>query len=918
MQCDPSPPRLAVLLLARCLPEGAVRDSILGDLREMYEERAKFGSKCCGLNHRPGRHTCEPQAVWCASVWYWQQTIVVGGRYAVLRVIHGRFYRQLCKPSTSRPQLQSLKPLRSMGDRMQTVFSDIRLAARTFLKQPGFAIVPIMMLAIGVGANVAAFSVINAALLEPLPYAEPDRLMLGRVTYGGEMGGTTVSAHDYYDYRDRSDAFETLSAITPFPITHTITGGDEPERGEGLYVSVDFFATLGVLPQLGRAFADDEGVLGAPPVVMVSHGFWKRRLGGAADVLSHTLRIDGLDHTIVGVMPVGFEFLYDVDLWRPLRLGGPLATARRFNNWVVIGRLRNDATHDKAQSQMDAISAQLGEEFPESNRDKGIMFVPLHHMMTEDFRSSLFLLMGTVAFVLLIACANVAGLLMARGSTRRTELAVRAALGASRWRLTRQLLTESIGTALAAGAFGTLIGVWLHRLALQFLPVDVPGFDASGLSATVFVFALFLSVTTGIAFGAFPALHGSRANAVDVVRAGARSTHAAGSRFRSALVIAEVALSVVLLIGSGLFIRSLARLQKQEIGFDAHNLLTAEIGLPSSEYDAEARIQFLSALINDVRATPGVVDVAMINRLPMRDPWSNYRGYAADRPPVDDEDWQSGNQRFVFPGYFEAMGIQLLAGRGIAEIDGPDSPSVLVLNQTLANLLFANEDPIGRQVVFDIGQEVTFEVVGVVADVLMDGLAMGPRGAFYGSYYQRPYSTMGIAVRTDTEPTAFTRQLREALWRLDRDIPLAAPRLMDEVIATSGSQRKAVTVALGVLASVALFLAVIGLYGMLAYYVNRRIREIGIRLALGANTGNVVKLILNRGISLVGVGIAVGLLGAFGLTRLIRQMLFGVEPTDVTTFVGVGLLFALVSMLACLIPAWRAVKVDPLVAMDAQ
>jgi len=380
----------------------------------------------------------------------------------------------------------------------------------------------------------------------------------------------------------------------------------------------------------------------------------------------------------------------------------------------------------------------------------------------------------------------------------------------------------------------------------------------------------------------------------------------------------EVALSVVLLIGSGLFIRSLAHLQGQEIGFDAHNLLTAEIGLPGSKYDAADRIQFLSALVEDVRATPGVIDVAMVNRLPIRDPWSNYRGYAADRPPVTNEDWQSGNQRVVFPGYFKAMGIPLLAGRGIEEVDGSESPAVVVLNRTMSDLLFGDEDPVGRHVVFDLGQEVTFEVVGVVGDVLMDGLAMGPRGAFYGSYYQRPYSNMRIAVRVDTDPSGYTRQVREALWRHDRDIPFAAPASMDEVIAASESQRKTISVPLGVLASVALLLAVIGLYGVLAYHVNCRIREIGIRLALGANPGSVVQLIMARGIGLVAGGIVIGLLAAYGLTRLIRQMLFGVEPTDVATFISVVLLFVIVGMLACMIPAWRAVKVDPLVALDAQ
>ncbi|NIM50755.1 MAG: FtsX-like permease family protein, partial [Gemmatimonadales bacterium] len=557
--------------------------------------------------------------------------------------------------------------------------------------------------------------------------------------------------------------------------------------------------------------------------------------------------------------------------------------------------------------------------YPESNQDKALLLTDLREALVEDYRTSLFLLMATVGLVLLIACGNVAGLLLARGSTRRTELSVRAALGASRARLVRQLLTESVVTAVAAGILGTVLAIWFQRLILRLLPMDIPGIADTGISIPMLSFAVVLSLGTGLVFGVFPAFRGAHMNIVEDLKAGARTTDTGGARFRSGLVIAQVALSLVLLIGSGLLIRSFARLRSVDPGFNTANLLTAEIRLPGTDYDeAPRRIQFYSSLLENIRAIPGVVSVAAINQLPIRDPGNNIYVYAADNPPTDRRGLNVAFQRTVFPGYFESMGIPLLAGRGIEHSDGPDAARVLVINETMADTLFPGQNPIGRQVVVDYGEEVTLDVVGVVGDVRMSGLAWRPRLAMYGSYMQRPYYTMRLAIRTAGEPTSVARALRFAVRELDRNIPLAELATMDQLLARSTARRRVIAISLTLFASAALLLATIGLYGVLAYYVSQRTHEIGIRVALGARAAQVVQLVLTRGVGLVTVGIVLGVAAAFGVTRFIQRMLFGVEPTDPTTFAAVSLLLALIALIACLIPAWRALRVDPLTALQAE
>jgi putative ABC transport system permease protein len=802
---------------------------------------------------------------------------------------------------------------------MRGVWQDIRYAIRSLARAPGFALAVILILALGIGANVAMFSVVNETMLRPLPYKDPQRLVMGRRIVERRIG-PWVSGQDYYDYRDHSESFEALSASLGFPGTHTVAGGERPERLPGQQITVDLLPALGVRPALGREFRAEEGEPGGPDVVILSHGYWQRALGGADDVIGTTLTVDGSPRTVVGVMPPGFRYLLDVEIWLPLRPDSDWVTERRFHNCLVLGRLKPGVTLAEAQSELDTISAQLEMEHPETNKGKALLLTDLGDVLLSDVRPSLLVLMSSVGLVLLIACGNAASLLLARGSTRRRELAVRSAMGASRAQLVRQLLTESVVLSVLAGAVGTLLANDLQHLISRFLPTNWLGEPRVETSMEMLSFALLLSLITGTVAGIVPALRSSRTSLVEGLKTGRGMTDPKGARFRSGLVVAQVALSVILLIGSGLLIRSLALLLSVDTGFNSGNLLTAEIRLPEGEYpEREQRIQLFSSLQERVRALPGVADVALISQLPFRDPGNDTYAYAADNPPTDPLSQQrSAYQRTVFPGYFKAMGIPLLAGRDIEEGDKRGSSLVLVISETMARLLFPGQDAVGRQVVVDVGQLVTCEVVGVVGDVRLDSLRNEPQMAMYFSYRQRPHFTMRIAVRTAGEPPSIAATFRNAVWELDKSLPIGALATLEEHIGRSLLRSRTTTILLSLFAGIALFLAAMGLYGVLAYYVSQRFHEIGVRVALGASPAQVMEQIFRRGAGLTIAGITIGLAGALLITRLIRQMLFGVQPTDPTTFILVSLVFSIVAFIACLVPALRALRVNPISALQAE
>ncbi len=798
-----------------------------------------------------------------------------------------------------------------------SLLQDVRFAVRGLLRQPGFTSAVILLLAIGIGANVAMYSALHQALIRPLPFTEPESLVLGRTTFNGNIN-PDMSAYDYFDYRERNEVFESVGAVRTGSRYATVTGGDEPERVNTLLVSWDLFPTLGISTVTGRFFTPAEGELGAPNVVIISGGYWQRRFGGSPDVIGSTIVVGGTPQTIVGVLPTDFEFLRDVDLWLPMRRGSPTANTRAWHNWLMVGRLKPGITIERARSDFEVISAQLASEYPETNRDKEVLLTELHEAFAEDYQSTVVLLMGAVGLVLLIACGNVASLLLARGATRRSELSVRAALGASSGRLVRQLLTESMVTAMAGGMLGVAFATYFQKLVLHVVPADVPGMDSLGVSWPMLAFALAVSVTTGLLFGVLPAVQAARARIAGNIRSGARTTDSRGQRLQSGLVVTQVAVSVILLIGSGLLLKSFATLRAVEPGFDTADLLTTEVQVASNKYpDESERVLLFSALLDDLRAIPGVSDVAIINQLPVRNPGNNPTVYDADRPPADLHDSRPAYWRTILPGYFDAMGIPLMRGRGIESSDGGGTPPVMVINETMASTLFPGEDPLGKRVAVNLRDDI-YEVVGVVGDVRLDGPRYTPRMAMYASYYQHPTLTMRFAVRSAIESTSLAAAIRDVVWNHDSDVAVSGLSSMDEIIARRVSDDKVVAMSVTLFAAVAVLLAALGLYGVLAYYVNRRSHEIGIKVALGADAGKVIRPILRRGLSLVALGISLGVVGAFWAARVLQRLLFDVAPTDAATFAFVCLLFAAVALIACLLPALRALRVDPVTALAAQ
>lgn len=798
------------------------------------------------------------------------------------------------------------------------VAHSLRYALRTLRRAPGFTAVVILILAVGIGANVAMFSVVHAVFLKALPFQDPSRLVLARPTFGGQVS-QNVSSEDYYDFRDQVRAFESLAAILSHPVAVTVTGGQEPERVPVTLASIDLFPTLGVSPRLGRQFSRDEAVLSAPDVILISHGYWQRRFGGSPDVLGRTLVINGAPCAVVGVMPAGFHLLYEVDIWMPMRAGGSYTGVRRFHNWTVVGRLRPGVTLQQAQGAVDVVAAQLANDYPESNANKGLRIFGLQDALTGSYDEMLFMLMGAIALVLLIACGNVAGLLLARGVSRSAELSVRVALGASPRRIAGQLLIESSVMALGAGILGAALAVGLLRLLLGILPLDRLGVQSVGVSAPMLLFAAVLTLATAVVFGTIPAVTGARADPAERLKSGARSTGGTGvARFRSGFVILQVALSVVLLIGAGLLLRSFVKLRGLDPGFRTERLLTARIGLgTSASADAGSRARFFEGLLEDIRAIPGVQAAGATSRLPIKDGYSNVRAWDPANPPADPSTLRLAERRAATPGYFEAMGIPILAGR---DVEYKDADPVIVINQAMSRGLFEGQNPVGRQVAVDIGEEepAIARVIGVVGDVRMTSLASEPGWQMYLAHHQFAAGTMSVAVRAHGDPAALTNAVRAVLRARDPDIPLADVATMEAVIAGSIADARVVMMVLAVFAAVAVLLAAIGLYSVLAYYVACRAHEIGIRLALGATPGNVLRLVLGKGLVLVTAGLAVGLTGAVGLTRFVQGQLYGVQPVDTTTFAGVGLLFGAIGAVACLIPGWRAARVDPMRTLQAE
>ena len=798
---------------------------------------------------------------------------------------------------------------------------DTRYALRGLARTPGFTLIALLTLALGIGSTTAMFSVANAALGSALPYREADRLVFGRATFNGEVN-PWVAFPDYQDYRDQAASLKALATIGGSASLVTVTGGDEPVQAGLTFITANLFGTLGVPPRLGRTFTIDELPGEGAGQAVISYGFWQRWFGGTPDALGQTIIVDGSPVTVMGVMPAGFRFLYDTDLWVPPWPGNSNPITRRYHNWLLVGRLAPNVSLEAAQSEVDLISAQLQEAYPESNQTKALRLDDLRRAMVEDYRPSLLILIGAIGLVLLIACSNVASLLMARGSTRTSEMALRAALGAGRSRLTRQLLVECLILALAACALGVVLALWLQGLILGFVSMDLLGIGEIGLSWTMLGWALALSLGTILLFGVGPSLMTARANPAEDLKDGSRgSTPGRGLRYRNGLVVLQVALSLILLVGSSLLLRSFAALRGIDPGFRVENILTATVALPSDRYaEPDLRVQFFEGLRERIEALPGVESVGFVSRLPLLQTAGNVAIWAPERPPEANTDAPWPDQRIILPGYFETMQIPLVQGRALDATDVEGAPPVIILTRRTAELVFPDENAVGRQVAVDVGADEPglYQVVGVAEDHQLSSLSGQRRPAMFFSYAQRPASTMRLAVASATDPTELFKPIQDRIWDLNRDIVLSNVQTMEDAVAGSISGLRSIATVLGLFAFVAIALAALGLYGVMAYFVSRRAHEIGIRVTLGASGGKVLRMVIARGMILVGGGAILGIAGSLGATRLVEGMLYQVSPTDPTTYVGVTGFFLALAVGACAIPAWRALRVDPVEAFRSE
>jgi putative ABC transport system permease protein len=799
---------------------------------------------------------------------------------------------------------------------METLIQDVRYGVRTMLKRPGFTAVVLLTLALGIGANTAIFSVVNAVLLKPLPYRNAERLVWVAGNVRGGTNRASVSPADYVDYRAQNTVFEEFAASLSVPFAVSLTGAGEPERLTGSLVTANYFRAFGVEPALGRTFGADEERPGPAPVAILSEGLWKRRFGGDPSVVGKTVTLDGKAVTVVGVAPPEFQYPAGTELWLPLDFDMPEMKARKAHFFRPIGLLKEGVTLEQARAETDLIARRLEEQYPESNERWSLTLVPLQEQVVGGVRTSLWVLLGAVGFVLLIACANVSNLMLARAAARRRELALRTALGASRWRVARQQLTENVLLALAGGALGLLLAAWGVDMLAALGAGDIPRTREIVVDGRVFAFTAALSVLTGLAFGLLPALRASRPDLNEVLKDAGRGTSGPGrGRVRAALVVSEIALALTLLAGAGLLVKSFVGLRRVNPGFDPASVLTLRIDLARARYTKpEQAAVFFGELQRRIAGLPGVEAAGFITELPLSGQPNDTYFYVAGRPPQTADQQVTADFRRVNQDYFRAMRIPVRHGRDFTEQEVAGDAKVVVINEALARNFFPDEDPLGKRLVIDFGKQVEFEIVGVAGDVLHRTLE--------GDVYQMMYvptlrvGSTNLVVRTSSpDPRVLAAAVRGELAAVDREQPVSAVRTMEEVVSRSVAQQRFRTLLLAAFAGMALLLAGVGIYGVIAYSVTHRTREIGIRMALGAGAADILKMVVGQGMALALAGVAVGLLAALALTRVLSSLLFGVTATDAVTFAAVSLLIAAVALLACLLPARRATKVDPMVAL---
>ena len=811
---------------------------------------------------------------------------------------------------------------------METILQDVRYGIRMLMKAPSFSIVATIALALGIGANTAIFSVVNAVLLKPLPFADAERLMMVWETDSSraQLRGT-ASYPNFSDWRDQNHVFERMASF------HTndfiMTGRGDSTRLQGAVVNADLFPLLGVTPVLGRGFLPDEDKPGdTGRVVVLSQELFQKRFGSDPNVVGQSMVLDGKNYTIVGVMPQAFQFPIQnepVELWTTVALDRegkePITDQRGAHYLHVIGRLKPGVSKEQAQSEMTSIGARLEQQYPDKNLHRSISIEPTLDALVGDIRPALLILLGAVGCVLLIACANVANLLLARAMSRHKEMAIRSALGASRWRVVRQLLTESMLLSLAGGALGLVLAVWWSDLLVALGKQDIPRALQVGLDWRVLGFTLAVSLLTGIVFGLVPALHSAKTQLTETLKEGGRGGSGEGARrnsVRGVLVVAELAIAVVLLVGAGLLIQSLWRLRQVNPGFNSQNILTFVVGLPEVKYPTAKQSQFYRDLVTRVEALPGVSSVGAVIPLPLSGDRFGV-SFEVEGRPVAKGDQPSSDLFVISPGYFKTMGIALRKGRDFSERDNKKGPGVIIINESFAQKHFPNEDPIGKHIKpgisTDEDEPIMREIVGVVANVKNRSLSSEVNPGYFIPAAQLPFDQMTMVVKTTNDPHSLITAVQREVTALDKELPVFSIKTMDEYMSASVAAPRFNTTLLAIFAAVALVLTIVGLYGVMSYSVAQRTNEIGIRMALGAQTRDVLRLIVSQGFKLVLLGLAIGLIGAFALMRVISSLLFGVTTKDPVTFAAVAIILAVVALLACYIPARRAARIDPLEAL---
>jgi putative ABC transport system permease protein len=808
---------------------------------------------------------------------------------------------------------------------METFWQDLRFGTRTLFKNFGFALVALLTLALGIGANTAIFSVVNAVLLRPLPYNESERLALLWSTNARENNPQQPhSFFDFNDFKQQNQSFSEIAAASPI-WNFVLSGGAEPEQIQGQWVSANLFSMLGVAPLKGRAFLAEEDQPNGAPAVIISHNLWQRYFNGDPEIAGKTLRLDGNQVNIVGVMPAGFQFLERVELWVAAARNPIISRGRSIRLFSVVGRLKSDVTVQQANAEMTTIARRLEQQYPDTNSGVGARLVPLHEQVTGNVRPALLLLLGAVGLMLLIVCANVANLLLARSASRRKEMAVRAALGAGQMRLIRQLLTESLTISLVGGAIGLLVATWGIDLLLTLSPAQIPRYNKIGIDMTVLGFALAVSLLTGIIFGLAPALQSAKINLTESLKEGGRGTGVGHKRISNLLVVTEIALTLVLLIGAGLLIRSFTRLLDVNPGFNAENVLTMQMLLPGSKYpQPQQRAEFYRQLESRLKSLPEVVSVGAVTRLPLG-ALNNVTSFVQiEGQPVQPGQWPEVDFRRASGGYFQTLGIPLIKGRLVTEQDVASGANLIAINGAMAKRFWPNEDPIGKRLRTGVNPDQANwqTVVGVVGNVRHLGLDVEPRAEIYFHTLTSPPFSPVVGVRTKSDPKNLIGAVRSQVRSIDGDVVVANINTMEELVSASIAQRRFSMLLLGVFAAIALLLAAIGIYGVISYSVAQRANEIGVRMALGAQSHDVIKMVLREGMLLALIGVGIGLIATFALARLmtslLSNLLFSVRATDPITFVGVAALLALVALAACYIPARRAAKVDPMVALRCE